>query len=370
MKKPYLTVKTFYEEVNKRKKDKKNLIKFFQNLEKNYTIPNVIPPDMDKCPIDLPDSYIVNNSKKRYHNELDRSHFLIHWGYLCHFQEVAETLKYVYNKIKSNRTEIINTIYNISNVLGQKEILLDAFLTEDSHLKHHYIKLNNALGFGNIPVVRIKITNQTPDSIPNLNDPYEKKMTINLSVILKLSKKYPRNLIACPIDKTIVADRHQKIKRIRYNFVCHPDNMTYRLETDNILLSVWLIKTLKMNKDKTRKRWESSIIMGTAYLSETFPSENGTVNDFIGESRKNGFQDESAKYWKKIEDAVDLNEFYAVETIDPLAKNLSVNSHKSVNSVNSHNSHNSVKSVKSVNTKKTKKHRLTQTTNKKTKKSK
>jgi hypothetical protein len=321
--KPYLTVKMFYDEVNKRKNKQKELIKFFQNLEKNYTIPNVIPPDQDQCPQDLPDTYIVNNSKKRYHHELDRSHFLIHWGYLCHFREVAETLKYVYNKIKSNRSKIINTIYDISDTLLQKEIILDASLTDDSHLKQYYNKINNVLDIGNIPILRVKITNQTPESLPNLSNPFEKKMTINLSIIMKLSKKYPRNLISCPLDKTIVADRHQKIKRTRYNFVCHPSNMIYRLETDNILLSVWLIKTLKMNKDKTRKHWESSIIMGTSYLSETFPNEHGTVNDFIGECRKNGFKDEATKYWKKIEEGIDSKEFYAVETVDPLAKNIS-----------------------------------------------
>jgi hypothetical protein len=324
MEKPYLTVKMFYEEVEKRKNKQKELTKFFQNLEKNYIIPNVIPPDQDKCPSDLPDSYIVNNSKKRYNHELDRSHFLIHWGYLCHFKEVAETLKYVYNKIKSNRSKIINTIYDISNTLSEKEIILDTYLTDDSHLKHHYVKLNNALDLGNIPVLRIKITNQSSEAIQDLDlsNPHEKKMTINLSIVMKLSKKYPRNLIACPLDKTIVADRHQKIKRTRYNFVCHPDNMTYRLETDNLLLSVWLIKTLKMNKDKTKKQWVSSIIMGTSYLSETFPNEHGTVNDFIGECRKNGFKDEATKYWKRIQEGIDLNEFYAVETVDPLAKNI------------------------------------------------
>ena len=323
MEKPYLTVKTFYEEVNKRKKNQKELINFFKNLEKYYTIPNVIPPDQEKCPSDLPESYIVNNSKKRFHHELDRSHFLIHWGYLCHFQEVAETLKLVYNKIKGNRSQIINTLYDVTDELNKKEIIINSNISEDSHLKPYFTKLNNLFNFGNIPIARMKILNQTLGSKPELSNPLNKKMTINLSVILKLSRKYPRNLIACPLDKTIIADRHKKIKRRRYNFVCHPDNMTYRTETDNILLSVWLIKTLKFNKNKTRKRWESSLVMGTSYLSETFPGEKGTINDFIGESRKNGFKEESAKYWKKIEDGVESNEFYAVETVDPLAKNLS-----------------------------------------------
>jgi len=323
MSKPYLTVKEFYEEVNKRKTKQKELSRFFQDIDKYYTIPNVQPPDQEKCPNNLHESYIVNGSKKRYHHELDRSHFLIHWGYLCHFPEVVDNLKLVYNKIKSNRSQLINTLYDITDDIGSKEIIINSSISDDSHLKKYFTQINNLLDLGRNKIVRFKISNQTLGSRPDVSNPMHKKMTINFSIIIKLSKPHPRNLISCPLEKTIVADRHKKIKRRRYNFVCHPDNMNYRLETDNILLSVWLLKTPKLNKNKTKHRWVPSLVMGTSYLSETFPGEKGTVNDFIGEIRKNGFKDEAVKYWKKIENAVDLKEFYAVETVDPLARDLS-----------------------------------------------
>ena len=132
-------------------------------------------------------------------------------------------------------------------------------------------------------------------------------MLINLSLIINMDQEYPRNLLACPVEKIIVGERHKKFRKKVYNFMCHKDNMIERLITNKLCISIWLLQTQRKGVSNT------SIKMGTAYMSDTFPGEKGTLNDFIKEILQMHNNYDSTKYLIKLDEAIKNNYFYALE---------------------------------------------------------
>ena len=184
---------------------------------------------------------------------------------------------------------------NILNNMTKTQTHTDILYLNHNHQNHneYFKQITNFLGIDDIE--RIKIDNQ----IRINKKTNQEKVLINFSIIINLEKEYPRNLISCPLYKFYLGIRH---KKKAFNFVCHKDNMIDKLKTNKLCLSVWLIKT------KTTK-----IKMGTTYLSDTFPAEHGTVNDFIKEIIKLGYTRNAAIYFKKLKEAIDNNYFYAIE---------------------------------------------------------
>jgi hypothetical protein len=133
------------------------------------------------------------------------------------------------------------------------------------------------------------------------------KMLINLSLIINMDTEYPRNLLACPVEKIIVGERHKKFRKKVYNFMCHKDNMIERLKTNKLCISIWLLQTQRKGASVT------SLKMGTAYMSDTFPAEKGTLNDFIKEILHIQDNHDSTKYLIKLDEAIKNNYFYALE---------------------------------------------------------
>ena len=289
------------------------------------------------CPEEYPESYIVNESKKRFKSELANSHFLSHWCDLCQHPEVTGTLRFIYNLINIKRSELVNLLYRISNHINKKESILDTHNLSD-HIYSN--KILQFLGLNNSNISRIKLTDQSPKKynkisqhtvFNNLNSTslsqkkevsrFDRKILINLSLIINLQNEYPRNLLACPLDKVVLGEKY-KNKNKTYNFICHTDNMIDRIKTDKLCLSLWLIKNRKKNG------WGVSIKMGTAYLSDTFPGEKGTVNDYIKEILSIDNNSDAAKFLDKINEGIKNNYFYAIETSDPRIKDINKNKNK------------------------------------------
>ena len=310
----YLTVNEFYEQIKKRKTKKRELsLKvYLEELEKKYNIVDLVDkktnslndnnvileedqktkkPVSEVCPLEYYELYIVNQSKKRFNNEIKNSHFLAHWKDLCGHPEIALKLRFIYNLINIKKDELINILNNMT----KKQTHTDILYLNHNHQNHneYFKQITNFLGIDDIE--RVKIDNQTRIN----KKTNQEKVLINFSIIINLEKEYPRNLISCPLDKVYLGIRH---KKKAFNFVCHKDNMIDKLKTNKLCLSVWLIKT------KTTK-----IKMGTTYLSDTFPAEHGTVNDFIKEIIKLGYTRNAAIYFKKLKEAIDNNYFYAIE---------------------------------------------------------
>ncbi len=57
-------------------------------------------------------------------------------------------------------------------------------------------------------------------------------------------------------------------------------------------------------------------------MSDTFPAEKGSINNFIRDIINLGYTKESAQYLSKIREAIDEGFFYAVESTDPRIKNI------------------------------------------------
>ena len=330
MEKPYLTVKDFNDEISKKKSKKKALKSFFENLNKNYKIPVIKEPEIKKCPIEYPETYIVNQSTKRFKNEILKSHFLSHWNDLCQHPEITSTLRFIYNLINLKKDLLINLLEKITNQLKQEKNKNKFIILEQSN-KEPFKEILDLIGLTNNEILRIKIDNRTKNNLKNnfnninSNEISKKdikennKGLINLSLIINLKEEYPRNLLACPLDKVILGNRN--VKNNALNFMCHTDNKIDRLKTNKLCLSVWLLKNTKNNKTFTNLK------MGTAYLSDTFPSEKGTINDFIKDILNVGFNEDAAKYLDKIKEGIENNYFYAIETGDPNLKNINL-SHK------------------------------------------
>ena len=337
MEKPYLTVKKFNAEITKKKSKKKALKSFFENLNKNYKIPIIKEPEIKKCPIQYPKTYIVNQSTKRFKNEILKSHFLSHWNDLCQHPEITSTLRFIYNLINIKKDILINLLEKLTNQLKQDK---NKFIILEQENKEPFKEILDLIGLTNNEILRIKIDNRTknnPKNNPKNNSKNNfnninsneisykdikenNKGLINLSLIINLKEEYPRNLLACPLDKVILGNRN--VKNNALNFMCHTDNKIDRLKTNKLCLSVWLLKNTKNNKTFTNLK------MGTAYLSDTFPSEKGTINDFIKDILNIGFNEDAAKYLDKIKEGIENNYFYAIETGDPNLKNVNLHAKK------------------------------------------
>jgi hypothetical protein len=312
----YLTVNEFYEQIKARKTKKRELsLKvYLEELEKKYNIVDLVDkktnslndnniileenqknkkPVSEVCPLEYSELYIVNQSKKRFNNEIKNSHFLAHWKDLCGHPEIALKLRFIYNLINIKKDELINILNNMTKTQTANQILYLSHHINHPNNAQYFKQITNFLGIDDIE--RIKIDNQ----IRINKKTNQEKVLINFSIIINLEKEYPRNLISCPLDKVYLGVRH---KKKAFNFVCHKDNMIDKLKTNKLCLSVWLIKT-KATKIK----------MGTTYLSDTFPAEHGTVNDFIKEIIKLGYTRNAAIYFKKLKEAINNNYFYAIE---------------------------------------------------------
>lgn len=329
MVKSFLTVKEFHEEIVKKKSKKKALKSYFENLNKKYKIPVVKETVIHKCPDEYPENYIVNQSTKRFKNEIAKSHFLAHWNDLCQYPEITSTLRFIYNLINIKKDLLINLLEKITNQ-SNKNIILDQSNKEN---KDFLTEIINLIGLTNNDISRIKIDNKTKANILKLKTSKSNEISykeikentkslINLSLIINLKEEYPRNLLSCPLDKVILGNRN--VKNNALNFMCHTDNKINRLKTDKLCLSVWLLKNTRNNKTFT------NIKMGTAYLSDTFPSEKGTINDFIKDVLNVGFNEDAAKYLDKIKEGIENNYFYAIETNDPTFKNINTLNKKKI----------------------------------------
>ena len=381
--KPYLTVKEFHKEVHKRQTKKRDLIEFFKNINKNYTIPVTEEVNKTECPPEYPESYIVNESKNRFKTEIKQSHFLSHWGDLCKFPEVSSQLRFVYNLINLKKELLIILLDQITTRLLDQNTILESNENSNSVNKSYFNKIINFLGLTNNEIARIKIDNQSSKpkkqkstkkndthnnsdkkndnnndsindsetssnminknhSVLNIHNKYNRKMVINFTIILNLEEEYPRNLLSCPVDKVVLGERHKHLKNRTLNFLCHKDNMIERLKTNKLCLSVWLLKTQK------KKNWTTSIKMGTAYLSDTFPGEKGTVNDFIKDILNMSSKNDSAIFLNKIDEAIKNNYFYAIEANE---LNLNPNSNLKNKKTNTHVERVKRKTKKKLNSK-------------------
>lgn len=344
MEKPFLTVKEFHNEIIKKKSKKRALKSYFENLNKKYKIPVVKETVIHKCPDEYPENYIVNQSTKRFKNEIAKSHFLAHWNDLCQHPEITSILRFIYNLINLKKDLLINLLEKITS--HSKNIILE----QSNKEKKDFLEITDLIGLTNNEISRIKIDNKTKANILKLKDTKDTKNLIdnlnnnsneisykeikentkgliNLSLIINLKEEYPRNLLSCPLDKVILGNRN--VKNNALNFMCHTDNRIDRLKSNKLCLSVWLLKNTRNNKTFT------NIKMGTAYLSDTFPSEKGTINDFIKDVLNVGFNEDAAKYLDKIKEGIENNYFYAIETNDPNFKNLNtLNTLNTINTIN------------------------------------
>ncbi len=336
---PYLTAKTLYNDIKNIKKTNNNpnvIIEYLKNIKNNYNIITAEDSNPVECSLEYPESYIVNQSPKRFRNELQNSHFLLHWPELCLHYEITSKLRFIYSLINLKKENLIDLLYQISS--HHKTPILNL----DNSNKYNQ-KIIDFLGLQPNEIFKTKIENQSDYSkkkMPNnthqtekkdteiddyiMNDSkYNKKMLINFSIIISLEGEYPRNLIACPPNKVIVAERYKKFKKPGVNFVCHKNNMIERLKIDKLCLSVWLIKSPSKRKSMKTQEWVTTLKMGTAYLSDTFPGEKGSLNEFIKDVLKDENDKNAEIFMERLKEAIDSDYFYAIELNDNRIKKLS-----------------------------------------------
>jgi transcription termination factor NusB len=73
---------------------------------------------------------------------------------------------------------------------------------------------------------------------------------------------------------------------------------------------------LYKNKNKKNNKFTTSIKIITSYISDTFPNEKGTFNDFIKGVLAKGVLDDKIEYLETMKQAIKKNKFYAIETVD------------------------------------------------------
>ena len=316
MEQKFLTALEFYQEIGKIKNNKEQLQKFINNLKKKY----IIPLAEERMKIDTnnkySETYIVYDSKKRFKSEIENSHYIYHFSDLCKYPEIMGTLRFMYNLINIRKNDLINFLYNISSTFKTNNIILSE--NDPNFDEVNFRLILEFLGLKKVQVNRVKIINESlsNNNFKNYEDKeikYNCKMIINFQMIINLQQEYPRNLITCRPDEVVLAERYNKINSGTYYFVCHKNNMISRLKTDKLCLSVWLIKNL--NKDT--QKWETSIKMGTAYLTDTFPGENGTINDFINDIKNNGETDNSNLFLNKFNKLIEEQFYNAIEAYEP-----------------------------------------------------
>jgi hypothetical protein len=343
MEQKFLTALEFYQEIGKIKNNKEQLQKFINNLKKKY----IIPLAEERMKIDTnnkySETYIVYDSKKRFKSEIENSHYIYHFSDLCKYPEIMGTLRFMYNLINIRKNDFINFLYNISSTFKTNNIILSENYPNFDEVNFRLIL--EFLGLKKLQVNRVKIINESlSNDFKNYEDKeskYNCKMTINFQMLINLQQEYPRNLITCRPDEVVLAERYNKINSGTYYFVCHKNNMISRLKTDKLCLSLWLIKNL--NKDT--KIWETSIKMGTVYLTDTFPGENGTINDFINDIKNKGETDSSNLFLNKFNKLVEEQFYNAIEAYEPYFDHLSV---RSLNNKSNSSSESSFKFSKKI----------------------
>jgi hypothetical protein len=344
---PYLTAKTLYNDIKKINHNQAAVVEYLKNIKNKYNIIAAEESNPIECSPEYPESYIVNQSPKRFRNELLNSHFLLHWPELCLHYEITSKLRFIYSLINLKKDNLIDLLYQISSHHKSPIFQLD---NDNRYTK----KIIDFMGLQANEIFKIKIENQSDYTkkkrgiVPN-NDTevasasdsdidhkendskYNKKMLINLSIIIELEGEYPRNLLACPTNKVVVVERYKRFKKPGVNFVCHKNNMIERLKTNKLCLSVWLIKS--SNKKKSSKvnvsEWITSLKMGTAYLSDTFPGEKGSLNEFIKDvlteqdTPTHTHDDNILLFIEKLKEGIDSDYFYAIELNDNRIKKIS-----------------------------------------------
>jgi len=352
---PYLTAKTLYNDIKNIKKtnnDSNAIMEYLKNIKNNYNIITAEDSNPVECSPEYPESYIVNQSPKRFRNELQNSHFLLHWPELCLHYEITSKLRFIYSLINLKKENLIDLLYEIASH-HKKPI----FNLENTNKYNQ--KIIDFLGLQSNEIFKTKIENQSDYSKKkmtldekdimttkegmeekeieyHINNPkYNRKMLINFSIIIPLEGEYPRNLIACPPNKVIVAERYKKFKKPGVNFVCHKNNMIERLKTDKLCLSVWLIKSPSKKKSMKTQEWITTLKMGTAYLSDTFPGEKGSLNEFIKDVLKDEDDKNALIFMERLKESIDSDYFYAIELNDNRIKKLSKKNTKIRNSSNS-----------------------------------
>jgi hypothetical protein len=83
------------------------------------------------------------------------------------------------------------------------------------------------------------------------------------------------------------------------------------------------------------QEWITTLKMGTAYLSDTFPGEKGSLNEFIKDVLKDEDDKNALIFMERLKEAIDSDYFYAIELNDNRIKKLSKKNTKIRNSSNS-----------------------------------
>ena len=159
--KKLLTFKDFYEEVIKKYSNKKELVNYLNQITKNYTIPVDNDDDKTQYPDEYPESYIVNESKIRFKNEIKQSHFLSHWKDLCKYTEVTSKLRFIYNLINIKKDPLISLLSSITHKIISSNVILENNVTSNSAYSQYFQKIINFLGLSQNDISRIKIDNQS-----------------------------------------------------------------------------------------------------------------------------------------------------------------------------------------------------------------
>jgi hypothetical protein len=323
MEQKFLTALDFYQEIDKVKNNKEELKKFINNIKKKYIIPEAEQKGVINTNNKYSETYIVNDSKKRFKSEIENSHYLYHFSDLCKYPEIMSVLRFMYNLINVRKNDFINFLYEISSTFTTNNIILSENIPYFDELNFKLIL--DFLGLKKVQISRIKIFNESLSNNFKIYEPseikYNCKMAINYQMIINLQQEYPRNLITCRPDKVVLAERYNKINSGTYYFVCHKNNMISGLKTDKLCLSVWLIKNL----NKETNKWETSLKMGTAYLTDTFPGENGTINDFINDVKNNGLSEPSTKFLNNFNENIQKQFYNAIEVYEPFFEHLNPN---------------------------------------------
>ena len=108
---PYLTAKTLYndiEEIKNKNNQDNGIIDYLKNIKNKYNIITAEDSKPTECSPEYPESYIVNQSPKRFRNELLNSHFLLHWPELCLHYEITSKLRFIYSLINLRKEDLIN----------------------------------------------------------------------------------------------------------------------------------------------------------------------------------------------------------------------------------------------------------------------
>ena len=145
----------------KKYSNKKELVNYLNQITKNYTIPVDNDDDKTQYPDEYPESYIVNESKIRFKNEIKQSHFLSHWKDLCKYTEVTSKLRFIYNLINIKKDPLISLLSSITHKIISSNVILENNVTSNSAYSQYFQKIINFLGLSQNDISRIKIDNQS-----------------------------------------------------------------------------------------------------------------------------------------------------------------------------------------------------------------